>query len=445
MEPQRVRPLVESDVDCVLHSAGGCRAHPDSDSRRNVGADYRLGASLIELKLLDEEGLSKPERREKIASLFRRHHPDRPVIVLDRATLPPNDQRLFDRIIETPIKSAVAKAKNQLKQSRAEHPEMKCSVLMIVNNGYATLSHAELRAIVAHRVRNDSREIDALVVAGVYYHSDGFDSRIEWAMEYIPINLDRQFLEYDRLHEAWGKFADKFMTEMVLGRTKPPLTKGHVVDHCFDVGGVRYIRPAPAIGEASDFYVNGRPRIDSSGKSACPPVGFTIPKVSRSEWEQFKVHFGRESPLCDSYESWQREEQRAEKQGQLLRPTVHVSITFADWKTWCESMESSSDGGSVAKYANYLFCEKLQKLLFAAKELDFCVVLPSRYILATTEVIGQDCANDVSTLSFIKCLPSCDVQVFPIAKNLRIRHEHALALAAAYAVRDDVELGVWST
>ena len=73
MESFLVRSLSEEDLDTVIVSAGGRRAHPDADRRNRVGADYVLAEAIVELKSLDEEGLKKPIRLRKLAELFRKH------------------------------------------------------------------------------------------------------------------------------------------------------------------------------------------------------------------------------------------------------------------------------------------------------------------------------------------------------------------------------------
>jgi len=183
LDPFHIRPLYEADLDIVFDNSGGVRAHLDASRRMNVGADYRLGGAIVELKALDEEGLMKPSRQEKLAALFQEYEPERPVIVLDRRRLEPEDQARFDRIIEGPIKTAIAKANRQLKQSRLDQADATCSVLMVINNGYTTLDHETLKRFVARRVRQDTHEIDAVVVAGAYYHSDGFDSYMLWPID----------------------------------------------------------------------------------------------------------------------------------------------------------------------------------------------------------------------------------------------------------------------
>ena len=93
MEHFHVRPLSESDIHAVISAAGGDYAYPDSDRRRTLNADFLLAESIIELKALDDEGLAKPQRQAKLANLFRKEEPSRPVIVLDRAKLPTQEQR----------------------------------------------------------------------------------------------------------------------------------------------------------------------------------------------------------------------------------------------------------------------------------------------------------------------------------------------------------------
>src|SRR5579872_5624894 len=124
MEDFRIRPVTETDVDAVITAAGGRRAHADQDRREKPGADYVLAESLIEYKALDDEGLAKPERQAKLATIFRASNENRPVIVLDRQQLSARGQREYDRALEGPIKAAADKARTQLKQSKTEYPSV---------------------------------------------------------------------------------------------------------------------------------------------------------------------------------------------------------------------------------------------------------------------------------------------------------------------------------
>jgi hypothetical protein len=63
MESFPIRTLSEVDLDPVVEKAGGIRAYPDPTRRDKVGADFVLGSTVIELKMLDEEGFDKPGRQ----------------------------------------------------------------------------------------------------------------------------------------------------------------------------------------------------------------------------------------------------------------------------------------------------------------------------------------------------------------------------------------------
>jgi hypothetical protein len=62
----------------VVVRAGGKHIHPDVDRRSQRGADFVLGSSVIELKILEDEGLDKSERQRKLAKLFREGYPSQP-------------------------------------------------------------------------------------------------------------------------------------------------------------------------------------------------------------------------------------------------------------------------------------------------------------------------------------------------------------------------------
>lgn len=436
----QIRPLAEADLDLVFEKASGIRAHLDADRRNNVGADYRIGGAIVELKALDEEGFLKPSRQEKLAALFKEYEPDRPVIVLDRRRLEPKDQMRFDRIVEGPIKTAIAKANRQLKQSRIEQAETTCSVLMVINNGYTTLDHDALKELVAHRVRQDTHEIDAVIVAGAYYHSDGFDSYLLWPMDCIPIKLDHPFVEFEQLRAGWNAFADHFMTRVVLGALGPSSIKGPIVDTSFNVGNTTFIRPAPAIGGESEFYLHGRPRKDSSGLTSCPTVGLVFPSLTCTDWLRLEKLVTRPFEMLGSFEVWKQRESQGEAHGTLLRPFVRIPITTEEWKAWCDER---GDNGSIFRFASEQFNRRTIELALRAKNLDEATVVPSRYMLAITDVIGEDRANDVSHIIDVRELPDGNVFCREVVKNVRIFHEHAVALAAAYAVRDQLDVVMW--
>jgi hypothetical protein len=443
MEQFRIRPLFEADIDAVIEAAGGVRAHVDADRRQSPGSDYVLGEAVIELKALDDEGLVKPERQAKLAALFRKHETDRPVVVLDRLNLPADAQRDYDRILEGPIKTAVRTARTQLKQSRTEHSATSASILFVINNGYTALNHEALLKMVAHRVRNDTQEIDGVVVAGCYFHSDTFDSFFLWPIDYLPINLNRLFPSFEKLRQAWNELSNRFMTDVVLGRIAPDGIKGPVVDTQFDIDGVTYVKPAPPIGKESGFFSRGRPRKDSSGLAQWPPVATTFPDLTCEEWRLFHAALPYEGALFASYEQWQEERAGAAASGTSLMPFVLVPITFKGWQKWRKSRRLPKAFFAVQAHANESFEQRIRTIMHAARDRSTSRIVPSRYILAVTEEIGQDRANDLSHIAAIIEMPNADPAIRELVTDARIFHEYALALACAYAVAEGVECVLW--
>lgn len=183
IDTTRIRPVTEAAFDSIIEAAGGIRAHPDHDRRQDRGADYVLGTAVLELKILEDEGLAKRHRQQKLATLFRGLDPERPVHVLDRGRLDEAGQRTYDRAIEGPIKMAVKSAKGQLVQSRKEYPDTTLSILILVNNGNTALNQDDIVTLVERRARNDTDDIDGVVVAGAYLHSDGFEAVALWPID----------------------------------------------------------------------------------------------------------------------------------------------------------------------------------------------------------------------------------------------------------------------
>lgn len=444
MDAMQIRPLTEEDLHFVIQSAGGEWLHPDPTVRTEIGADFRLGGTVIELKSLDEEGFDKPERQKKLARIFRSHFPHRPVIVLDRRALPAADQRAFDGAVVGPIKAAVAKAAKQLKQSRRENPGTTCSVLWMVNNGFTTLDHEQLVSLCVTRARNDTREIDAVVVSACYYHSDGFDGYFLWPLDVIPLNVGAPFREAERLREGWSGLATAVMTEIMQAENIPRMTKGPVQDTQFDVDGVTYVRPAPAIGGRSEFWARGRPRRNSTCIETCPRIATTFPLITRPEWQTLRRDLPDDLDIGETFEEWRRVEATALEEEDPLKPLVRVRTPLADWRAWCTGEGREPTGRVLFDFANHLFNAKARCLISGAREWTGRGMLPARCVVAVTEVIGQDMANDVSHVVRLTVGADGDATETVLLSNVRIFHEHAVALGAAFAVRDGVATLLWS-
>jgi hypothetical protein len=441
VEHFRLAPLTEADVRAVIESAGGHIAHPDQDRRRAQGADFVLGNAVLELKILDDEGLGKPERQAKLGALLERLHPGRPVVVVDRSALGDADRREFDRVMEGPIKAAVASARKQLRQSRREIADVDCSILLILNNGYSALNHQDLTQLVAHRVRQDTSEIDGVVVAGCYFHSDTFDTVCLWHMEYIPIDVRQRFDRYSDLHQAWQRHANAAMTRMITKAPGKQEIKLPVRDITFEVNGVRFVKPTPQMGRASDFFVLGRPRHDSSGVTQLPPVATTFPDLTLSEWTRFRDEVPDETWQQRSWEDWLRYRARAKLEADP-QPVALMPVTFDGWSKWRDEAHEARLGRSVANYANHLFVQKLRSVGGRALDRSSLRVYPVQYVLAVTEEIGQDRANDVSHIGIVDDTADAP-RIRSLTVNQRMFHEHAVIKAAAFAVALGIDTVLW--
>lgn len=435
----RIRKLSEAEIETVIVSAGGKRAHPDADKRSLRGADFVLGSSVIELKILEDEGLDKPERREKLAMLFRKRFPSRPTVVLDRNILDTQGQRAFDRIVEGPVKTAVASARLQLQQSRSEH-NAGSTVLWIINNGYSSLSHSALTELVARRARNDSSEIDAVVVSGAYFYSDSFDSIFLWPIDCTAIHLDRPFRDFAVLRDAWNGLADERMTALLCEPATADDTKGPVVDLSFQLDGVTYVMPTPPMGRESKFFTDGRPRNNSTGITSSPPVATVFAGLNLQEWTEFKKRDAMAVPSAN-YREWMTRAERAKSECNL-KPFITVPVTHAGWWDWAQQQPKETSV-SIHLYASDLFQKKILGVITSARELTEECIHPHRYMLLITEEIGQDLAFDISHLAEVYTLPSGRDHIDEVWADRPMFFEQALAVAAAEAIARGVECVLW--
>ncbi|MHA7680631.1 hypothetical protein [Cupriavidus sp. PET2-C1] len=442
MDHFRLRPISEPDIDQVVENSGGKRAHPDADRREQIGADYVLGNCVIELKALDDEGLAKPERQAKLAALFRPLNSSKPVVVLDRDSLPPPEQRNFDRILEGPIKTAISKAKKQLKQSRLEHEGTTTSIIWFINNGYTALDHDALLKLIAHRVRNDTNEVDGVIVSGCYFHSDSFDSFFLWPFEYVPINLEKPFPEYDDLHRAWNDLATKGMTAIMQQAPGKQEVKGPVVDTQFDIDNVTYVKPAPPIGGKSNFFSNGRPRLNSTGITTSPSVGLVFGDLSLEQWTKFRENLPDAQWILANYEDWNLTRADAIKQATNRRVFISIHVTWDAWLDW-DGQSADHQNLTTHHYATHIFQEKISKLLNEAKDIDGEKILPNRYMLIVTEEIGQDQGNDISHAAIVVENPDGTQDFEEVFSDQRLFHEYAMTLGCAHAIARGVEVVRW--
>ncbi len=431
MDYVRIGKLEESDFDTIVENAGGQRFMPDESRENRSNCDYVLGEAVLELKIIEEEGLEKKNRQRKLADIFRTNQPDRPVIILQPAMLDEAGQRGYFTAMAGPIKTQVKKAAKQLEESRSGLGTDPVRVLLLINNGYATLSHEEFKQIAFKCACHDTRKIDCLVVGGAYYYSDKFEHYALFPLEHLPVNAGRPFDSFDRLKAGWNAFNEIFMTKVVRGQDGRVEKKLPVVDLQYDLDGVTYIKPAPRIGKSSKFWVNGRPRANSTGIEACPPVARTFPKLDFNNWQRFRNELPSRSFFRESYSEWLGFQQDQDEEiGTSTEPFVPVEVTFEDYSSWCKKRKSPLDVATICEYANELFCRQVRQLIDRARDRSETAIVVPEYISVITEEIGQDKANDISTITLVcESLGGCRQR--GIIKNTKLFFEHALALACA--------------
>jgi hypothetical protein len=438
----RIARVTEADFDRLITGAGGTRWNADAAVETTPNPDYELGNAILELKLIEEEGLlgrQKGQRQRKLAELFRRTQPDHPVVVLDSASLDAEAERRYFDILAGPIQTAVKKAAQQLERTRTGRRPESIRVLIVINNGYAALSHDEFVRIVLKSVRNDTRNIDSVVIGGVYYYTDEFDSYTLFPFEEHPIDVSRRLRSFEILRAQWSEFANEVMTEASRG-TSQRFEKMPVVDIAFDVDSTTFIKPAPKMGATSQFWVSGRPRRNSTGLTVCPPVGRTLPDFEHEEWRRFRVALPASSFLRPSYAEWRRfRDEELAIAGEETEPIVPVLMSCDAFIDWCRRSGAPPGEREMFAYAVHIFDEAVRALALSARAISETSVLPARYMLVQTNEIGQDKAYDFSSIAMVQENVGAR-QIVNVVSFKRIFYEHALVLAAAYAFKHDVEV-----
>ena len=264
-----------------------------------------------------------------------------------------------------------------------------------------------------------------------------------WPLVYIPINANAPFHEFPELKRAWDAFAERTMTALVRGELPLDAGTGPILDTQFEVNGTTYVKPAPPIGKASEFYINGRPRKGGLAAAGIPPVALTFPDMTAAEWSKFREALHSDSLLCESYREWRTQREKGFDAGSPLKPFVPIQVTKEGWVQWCTNNKQPANASSVRRYANELFCRQLRGLLHTARERTRSSVVPARYVLAITEEIGQDQANDLTRIGLVKAGIPEDEVVKEFVLDARIFHEYGLALAGAYALAEGVDCVMW--
>ncbi|QVW35809.1 hypothetical protein KIP69_02850 [Geobacter sulfurreducens] len=421
MEYLKISKLTEADFEDIFVRIGGSRYSPDHSREKTLNCDFKFRNALVELKLIDEEPAEKVTKQEKLAQIFER---TAKTVVIDPYRLSKQDQTKYYRIIETPIKNALKTASKQLKTSACGDANI-IKIAIIVNNGLSLMLPEEFDEVALKCARNDTSGIDVLIVCGLYFYCDRFDS-------FTFLNFEKHYLRkkaediVDIIHEEWAKFITEFMTRQ-LHEDNQPRDKEPLKDISFMLDDVLYVKPPPKWGKPSTFWRGGiRPREDSTGYTKCPPIASVLPTFESKAYDIAKASIFDDWRLRGSltdYKNWQQKE--VLQHINSLRPLVPVEIP-AD-------LASAKSYKDLTQIAIDIFHTRIRQLIEKSSEYsDQHQSLD--YILLSSIEIGLDKANDIAFISHEMEFPGIEKSLTFIDGE-RLKFEHALGLAAAHCVR----------
>ena len=223
-----------------------------ADGRAN--ADFIWENFIIELKIIEEEGLEKKERQDKIARLYKESQMVKGEVELEPKSVPKSIRYELEKILGEPIKGAVKKAAKQIKDTREDlNLYSSKGVLLIANNGYSSLDPNNFENLVKKITQNTSKQIDFVFCTTVQYHHGPFDFYI-----FCTSNCHSIFetKKWEHEEEIISKIENKFndcMTQVIRDQNNPKFWKENltpVSDILFERDGVRYIRRAPEVPDS---------------------------------------------------------------------------------------------------------------------------------------------------------------------------------------------------
>jgi hypothetical protein len=439
MEHLRIRKISESDFDSVIKAAGGSRIEePDS-------ADYILNEALVELKFVEEEGFHVPTRQKKIAEIFRQQQPNSSVVVIRPKSLDKINQQVYYNALARPVESHVRKAAEQLETTALRFNPQPVRVLVILNTGYTALLPDEFKEICVRCVHkeNYSDRIDWLVCGGIYFMTNGYDNWTISNFEEIPINLSRGFPIAEKLRDAWHGFVSRMLKQICSEFVPEHEAKVPIGDLAFEIDGVRYIKPSPKTPK-SGFWPGGyapRKKVEEVFHNF---VAITFPALSEENWKFFKKAMPTEAHLQFSYKEWlDFLQQEDENLNNPLEPFVPVSVQFDKFAEWVKKPICDWVFSDICKFSNEVFHRRGLEILQRAKEKEQITVITPESIQLVVGQIGQDEANDLSSIYYVSEVPGFERKE-AIIENENLHFNQSISLATAYAIKRNVEILIHS-
>lgn len=202
--------LSETFVDKFVENAGGHRATAaESADFKEKNADYIFNDYVIELKDLQEEGLSVVSRQQKIAELYSKYACNDSLVKLDPSILSEIDYKEYLEIIGRPIRKRMLSASKQLKATINRLGEGKYKgIVILLNTGYLSVPHEILETLSRRYARNGSGTIHAVITITSATLTNGFDTRVNFAFSSSKPEDD----EIIKLRDSFWNSINELMT-----------------------------------------------------------------------------------------------------------------------------------------------------------------------------------------------------------------------------------------
>lgn len=249
-----VPKITESFFDTVIEKVGGRRLDEIEKSEGVLNADYLLPGAVLELKIIEEEGLEKQSRQNKITKVLTENYILPKEVDIGIKNIPDEIKPEYKKILGGPIKTAVKKAAKQIKATKTHlNRKLDLGILLAVNNGYASLPHDEFDNLVLTYARKDTSQIDFIICSTPEHHQGDFDTYVFLSSHCYPIQGGLKCPKYEKIIQAINEVFGEGMTRMMRNQMDPKLWNNNlspVTDIYFDGEDVRFIRKAPDVPDS---------------------------------------------------------------------------------------------------------------------------------------------------------------------------------------------------
>ena len=204
----------EKYIETVVVDCGGRRLTGQERAfEKHKNADFIVDDFIFELKELQEEGLDKPERRQKISNLFCPYYSDTEAIYIDPSILSELDRMKYFSIISSPIEKKVKEAFKQVKDTKQRLSDKYKLGLIYLNSGYLSLPHDVFDAEVRRYVNKADLSFDEVITLSVSGQTNGFDLYVNFYFD----PKEPAYSETKKLQSSWWKNTEDMMTKLVRG------------------------------------------------------------------------------------------------------------------------------------------------------------------------------------------------------------------------------------